>query len=150
VWLPSRATYAPGAWRTMECSVNRNAQDEAALLYDEDCAFCRWSADKVLAWDRRRRLRPVAIQSEEGQLLLDEVAEEMRLDSWHLALPSGEVRSAGDAAAPLAELLPGGRPLAFLFRTFPALTERAYRLISDNRGRLTKLLRIEPRCELRR
>jgi len=134
----------------MEWSVNRDAQDEAALLYDEDCSFCRWSADKVLAWDRRRRLRPVAIQSEQGQLLLAEVPEEMRLDSWHLALPSGEVRSAGDAAAPLAELLPGGRPLAVLFRTFPGFTERAYRLVSDNRSRLTKLLRIDPMGELRR
>jgi predicted DCC family thiol-disulfide oxidoreductase YuxK len=121
-----------------------------ALLYDEDCAFCRWSADKVLAWDRRRRLRPVAIQSPEGERLLAAIPESMRLDSWHLAMPSGEVRSAGDAAAPLAELLPGGRPLAFLLRAFPRLTERAYRLVADNRTRLTKLLRIDPRCELRR
>jgi predicted DCC family thiol-disulfide oxidoreductase YuxK len=123
---------------------------EAALLYDEHCAFCRWSADKVLAWDRRRRLRPVAIQGEEGQRLLADMPEERRLDSWHLALPTGDVRSAGDAAAPLAELLPGGRPLALVFRTFPGLTERAYRLVSDNRSRLTKLLRIDPRRELRR
>ena len=130
--------------------MNRDAQDEAALLYDEDCAFCRWSADKVLAWDRRRRLRPVAIQSQEGQRLLAGMPEDRRLDSWHLALPSGDVRSAGDAAAPLVELLPGGRPMAFLFRSFPTLTERTYRLVADNRSRLTRLLRIDPRCELRR
>ena len=51
-----------------------------AVLYDRDCGFCRWSLDKILAWDRRRRLRPVAIQSEEGQRLLAPVPPEHRLD----------------------------------------------------------------------
>ena len=49
-----------------------------------------------------------------------------RLDSWHLVRPDGTVISAG-AAAELARLLPGGRPLAFLFRTFPRATEARYR-----------------------
>ncbi len=127
-----------------------NPHRQAAVLYDDDCAFCRWSADKILAWDRRRRLRSVAIQSEEGQRLLAGMPEAQRLDSWHLALPSGEVGSAGAAAAPLAELLPGGRPLAFLFRSFPGLTERAYRFVASNRNRLAKLLRIDATCQLRR
>ncbi|MFI5027407.1 MAG: hypothetical protein ACHQCF_00315 [Solirubrobacterales bacterium] len=42
---------------------------QAAVLYDRDCGFCRWSLDKVLAWGRDR-LRPVKIQSEEGARLL--------------------------------------------------------------------------------
>ena len=130
--------------------MNSDAHDQAALLYDEDCAFCRWSADKVLAWDRRRRLRSVAIQSEEGQRLLAHMPEERRLDSWHLVSPSGEVSSAGAAAAPLVELLPGGRPLAALFRRFPRATERAYRFVANNRGRVAKLLRIGPTRQLRR
>ncbi len=104
-----------------------SSEPQRVVLYDDDCAFCKWSLDKILAWDRHRRLRPVAIQSDEGQGLLANVPESERLDSWHLVLPSGEVRSAGAAAAPLAALLPGGRPLAFLFRSFPGLTERAYR-----------------------
>ncbi len=33
-----------------------------AVLYDEDCGFCRWSADKLRAWDTRRRLTFAAIQ----------------------------------------------------------------------------------------
>ena len=37
------------------------------VLYDADCGFCKWSLDKLLAWDRRQRLRPVAIQSAEGE-----------------------------------------------------------------------------------
>jgi predicted DCC family thiol-disulfide oxidoreductase YuxK len=110
------------------------------VLYDDECGFCKWSLDKILAWDRHRRLRPVAIQSEEGQRLLADVPPGERLDSWHLVLPDGELRSAGAAAAPLAEALPGGRPLAFLLRTFPRLTERAYRAVAANRGRFARAL----------
>ena len=90
------------------------------VLYDQDCGFCRWSLDKILLWDRRKALRPVAIQSAEGERLLVAVPPERRLDSWHLVLPSGEVRSAGAAAEPLARLLPGGRPLRLPLRQVPA------------------------------
>lgn len=120
-----------------------------AVLYDRDCGFCRWSLDKVLAWDRRRLLRPVAIQSEEGQRLLAPVPAERRLDSWHL-VTDGEIRSAGAAAPPLFAVLPGGRPIAAVLGRFPAATERAYRWVADHRGPLARLLRIDPACELRR
>jgi predicted DCC family thiol-disulfide oxidoreductase YuxK len=113
----------------------------AVILYDDDCGFCRWSLGKVLAWDRRGRVRAVAIQSEEGGRLLAEIPPSERLASWHLVLPSGEFRSGGAAAAPLAELLPRGRPLAALFRAFPRVTERGYRLVAANRGRLGRLVR---------
>lgn len=120
------------------------------ILYDDDCGFCKWTLDKILAWDRHRRLRPVAIQSDEGATLLASVAEERRLDSWHLILPSGEVRSAGAAAAPLVELLPAGRPLAAIFRAFPRSTERAYRAVANNRGRLARIVGVDATCQLRR
>ena len=120
------------------------------ILYDEDCGFCRWSLNKILAWDRRRRLRPVAIQSAEGQELLEEVPDARRLESWHLVLPSGEVRSAGAAAAPLMEQLPGGVPLAWVLRTFPGPTERGYRWVANNRDRLARRLGIDANCEIRR
>ncbi len=120
------------------------------MLYDEDCGFCKWSLDKILAWDRSHKLRPVPIQSEEGQSLLSGVPEEERLDSWHLVEPSGEVRSAGAAAAPLFDLLPGGRPLAGAARALPGPTERAYRAVAGNRDRLARLLRIDASCSVRR
>jgi predicted DCC family thiol-disulfide oxidoreductase YuxK len=118
------------------------------ILYHRDCSFCRWSADKVLAWGRGR-LAAVPIQSEEGARLLASIPEDRRLDSWHLMTADGELRSAGDAAAPLAELLPGGRPLAALFRASPGATERSYRWVSAHRDRLARLLRIDPACEVR-
>ena len=120
------------------------------VLYDEDCGFCKWSLDKILRWDRARRLRPVPIQSDEGARLLAGVPRELWLESWHLSDSSGEVRSGGAAAAPLAALLPGGRPLAFLFRTFPRATDRAYGWVAGNRDRLARLLRIDPNCRVRR
>ena len=123
---------------------------EATVLYDEDCGFCKWSLDKILAWDRSRKLRPVPIQSAEGRRLLDSIPEERRLDSWHLVEPSGRVRSAGAAAPPLFDLLPGGRPLAAGARLFPRTTERAYRAVAGNRNRLARALRIDSSCQIRR
>ena len=125
-------------------------EPKTTVLYDEDCGFCKWSLDKILAWDRSHKLRPVPIQSEEGQRLLASVPEEKRLDSWHLVDPSGEVRSAGAAAAPLLELLPGGTPLAAAARGMPGPTERAYRAVAGNRDRLARLLRIDSSCSVRR
>jgi predicted DCC family thiol-disulfide oxidoreductase YuxK len=119
------------------------------ILYDRDCGFCKWSLNRVLGWDRRRRLRPVAIQSAEGQELLAPIEPDQRLDSWHLVTPSGELLSAGAATAPLAALLPGGRPLAAAFRAFPRATDRAYRWVADHRGKLARVLRIDERCEVR-
>lgn len=120
------------------------------ILYDRDCGFCKWSLDKILLWDRRGRLDAAAIQSPEGGRLLSGIEQERRLDAWHLAGPEGTVRSAGAAAAPLARLLPGGRPLARLFDRFPRATERAYRFVAGNRGTLARLLRIPPGYEPRR
>ena len=127
-----------------------SSEPQRVVFYDDDCAFCKWSLDKILAWDRHRRLRPVAIQSDEGEGLLANVPESERLRSWHLMLPSGEVLSASTAAARLAALLPGGRPLAFLFRSFPGLTERAYRRVAANRNRFARWLGIDASCGLRR
>jgi predicted DCC family thiol-disulfide oxidoreductase YuxK len=121
----------------------------SVLLYDADCSFCRWSLDKILAWDRTQRLRPVPIQSEEGSRLLAPIARDARLDSWHLVGPDGRVFSAGAAAPPLARLLPGGRPLAVVFAAFPGATERAYQLVARHRDDLVRLLRIGPNCRVR-
>jgi predicted DCC family thiol-disulfide oxidoreductase YuxK len=120
------------------------------VLYDDDCGFCKWSLDKVLAWDRHDRVRPVAIQSPEGQELLSGVPPDRRLDSWHLVAPSGQVHSAGPAAAPLARVLPGGRPLAALFERFPAATDRAYRFVADHRTWFGRRLGIADSCQLKR
>ena len=110
------------------------------LLYDSDCGFCRWSVDKVLAWDRRRTLRAVALQDPEADVLLPGMDEAQRMASWHLIAADGRVFSAGAAAPPLLRLLPGGRAPATLLAAFPPLTNRAYRLVARNRDRLGRLM----------
>jgi predicted DCC family thiol-disulfide oxidoreductase YuxK len=113
---------------------------KATLLYDRDCGFCRWCLGKVLAWDRRRSLRPVAIQSEEAGRLLAGMSADERLASWHLVDGDGTVRSAGAAFPELFRLLPGGGPLAALTSRIPRATDRAYRWVADNRSRWGKLV----------
>jgi predicted DCC family thiol-disulfide oxidoreductase YuxK len=110
------------------------------VLYDEDCGFCRWSLDRLLRWDREGRLRPVSIQSEEGDRLLADLREEERLASWHLIAPDGRRTSGGAAAAPLARLLPAGAPVAILAETFPRTTDRLYRWVARHRDDLGRRL----------
>ncbi len=113
---------------------------ESLLFYDADCGFCRWSLARLLAWDRHRRVRPVAIQSAEGQRLLGDVSEAQRLSSWHLIGPDGRLHSAGAGAAPLLRTLSGGAPLAALLERFPSATEGAYAWVAAHRGRLGRLI----------
>ena len=105
------------------------------IFYDADCGFCRWSLAKLLAWDRRRALRPVALQSRaEADRLLAGMDDHTRMASWHLVLPDGAVRSAGAAFAPLLRLLPGGRPLARLVEAAQPLVNAAYRFAAGRRS----------------
>jgi predicted DCC family thiol-disulfide oxidoreductase YuxK len=110
------------------------------LLYDRDCGFCRWCLGKLLAWDRRRAVRPVAIQSGEADRLLSGMPREQRLASWHLVDESGTVRSAGAAFPALFRLLPGAAPLVALTSRTPRATDRAYRWVAGNRSRWGKLV----------
>ena len=95
------------------------------VLYDRDCGFCRWSIGRLLAWDRAGRLRPLAIQSAEGQRLLADLAPEQRLATAHAVDAEGRRTSGGDAMAPIAAVLPGGAPLAALGRRAPARSRQA-------------------------
>jgi predicted DCC family thiol-disulfide oxidoreductase YuxK len=110
------------------------------VLYDRDCGFCRWCVSKLLAWDRRRRLRPVAIQDPEGQRLLEGIPDVDRLASWHLIDEDGSVHSAGAGFPPLLRELPGGSRLAAVAARAPGPLDRGYRLVARNRSRLGPLL----------
>jgi predicted DCC family thiol-disulfide oxidoreductase YuxK len=112
----------------------------AWILYDADCGFCRVSLALVLTWDRRGRLRPVALQDPETDLLLTGMPEERRMGSWHLVTEDGEVESGGAAFAPLLRRLPGGKPLAALTERFPGAADRGYSLVASERSRLGRLI----------
>ena len=108
--------------------------NRAILIYDSDCGFCRWCLGKVLAWDRRRAVRPVALGTEEADRLLGDMPGDERRSSWHLVDDAGEVHSAGDGFEPLFRLLPGGGPFAAAAGRFDGATERGYRFVSGNRS----------------
>ena len=114
--------------------------ERPVVLYDSDCGFCRASMALILAWDRRRRLRPLALQEPEAKRLLPGMDAEERMSSWHIAMPGGEVRSAGAAFEPMLRELPGGAPLAELAGRFPKATERGYRWVTDRRSTLGQAL----------
>jgi predicted DCC family thiol-disulfide oxidoreductase YuxK len=103
------------------------------LIYDRDCGFCRWCLGKVLAWDRRRAIRPVALGTPEANELLRGVPAAERYRSWHLVDDAG-VHSAGAGFPPLLRLLPGGIPFAAATAKLPGPAESAYRFVSGNRS----------------
>ena len=105
----------------------------SVLLYDASCGFCRWAVAQVLLWDRAVRLRPLGIQSGEGERLLAVLDPAERLASWHLVTADGCLYSAGAAVAPLLRLLPCGRPGVLLFSLSPGLTDSAYRWVARHR-----------------
>src|SRR3954452_14305202 len=98
--------------RPSRCTVRDDLPMRARLLYDRDCGFCRWCLGKVLAWDRRRSIRPVAIHTPEAERLLAGMASDARMSSWHLVDRNGEVHSAGAGFPPFLRLLPVGVPFA--------------------------------------
>ena len=110
------------------------------VLYDRDCGFCRWTIGRLLAWDRGGRLRPLAIQSEEGQRLLADLTPEQRLSSAHAVDASGQRTSGGDAFAPVVAVLPGGRPLAAALRRAPRLARAGYDAVAGQRSLWGKLV----------
>lgn len=109
-----------------------------AVLYDADCGFCRAVLAGLLALDRDERLRPVALQASEGARLLPGESEEERLAALHFVAPGEEPVAGGAAVSALLAELRGGRPLARLLARVPGPTERAYRLIADNRSTLSR------------
>jgi predicted DCC family thiol-disulfide oxidoreductase YuxK len=110
------------------------------LLYDRDCGFCRTALALILAWDRRRTLRPLALQDPDAMALLPGMDEATRMASFHLVEPGGAVHSAGLALTELLRLLPGGPALGALAGAAQPVTDATYGLVAGNRNRLGPLI----------
>ena len=115
--------------------------EQVPILYDVDCGFCRATVGLLLTWDRGRRFRPVAIQSEEGAALLAGMPESERLASAHAIIPgSAAPLSGGRAAATVLRELPAGAPLAALVERVPGATDRSYRWVAEHRVQLSRFV----------
>jgi predicted DCC family thiol-disulfide oxidoreductase YuxK len=111
-----------------------------AVLYDTDCNICKTIMETLLTWDRRGRLRPVPIQSDEGQALLHEVPVAKRLESFHLVRPGEHVLSGGPALAELFSELPAGGAFARVLRMSPNATRAGYEWVARNRVTLSRFI----------
>jgi predicted DCC family thiol-disulfide oxidoreductase YuxK len=117
------------------------------VLYDDDCGFCRWSADRIRRWARgRAAIAP--IQSDHGRELLRAVPPARRLDSMHVVTADGRVWPAGVGIPHVLRAFPGGRPLAALAEGFPRTTERLYRAVANRRDAIGRRLG-EKACDIR-
>ena len=126
--------------RRRRSRLEAESDQRLVVVYDDDCGFCKWSVARTLAWDRRRRLRPVGLSTPEAERLLAGMSQEERQDSFHVVEAGGRVRSAGAGAPVVLAQLPGGRPLAALARALPGLAERVYRAVAGRRTPLGRLV----------
>ena len=112
---------------------NADRAGDTLLFYDADCGFCAWAVARVLRLDRRRRLRPVALQSPVAARFLAEVPPGERMESWHLVAADGSVHSGGDVFAAVMERLPGGRLPSAAAASARRPLNSAYRWGADRR-----------------
>jgi predicted DCC family thiol-disulfide oxidoreductase YuxK len=108
------------------------------VLYDSDCGFCRTALAVILSADRARRLRPLALGTEEADRLLADLTPEQRDASWHLVSPDGARESAGAAGPPLLRLLPGGALPAAVLAKAPQRTQLTYQWVADHRSTFSR------------
>ena len=85
-------------------------------------------------------LRFESLGSDEAVTILGGLDPNARLGSWHLATGDGRVHSGGAAVPELLRRLPGGRVPAAVARSMPRTTDRIYRVVAANRGRLGRLI----------
>ena len=110
------------------------------VLYDAECAFCRWSLAHLLRCDPHEKLRIVPLQSADAAVLLPRLTATERAAAAHLVTADGRVFSGGAAALPLARLLGAGAPVVALLRVLGAITPGGYRLIAANRALLSGVI----------
>ena len=105
------------------------------LVYDGDCEFCDRTVRLLKRWDLQDRVRPIPLQS--ARLATYGISRSAAEEAMHLVSPAGEVWRGAEAAREIFGLMPGGRPLAWLFRVpgVLRLAERVYAWIARRRHR---------------
>jgi predicted DCC family thiol-disulfide oxidoreductase YuxK len=103
------------------------------VLYDGDCGLCKWLLAGLLRFDRAGRLRPIALQRPEADVLLADLDPVERMASMHVVSPDGTRMSAGAALPQLLRLLKCGRLPAAVCERFPRLTSAAYQWVATHR-----------------
>jgi predicted DCC family thiol-disulfide oxidoreductase YuxK len=116
--------------------------EQAIVIYDDDCGFCRFTLALLLDRDRGA-LRPLPLGTAEADYLLHDLtpAERSSSGAEQLSFDAVPTRlSAGAALAPVLRFLPRGRRLGWLLARLPVLTERTYRWVADHRRPIGRLV----------
>ena len=109
------------------------------VLYDGECVFCRRSAGWILAHDARKRFNCVPFR-EAG---IDQALRARCERALHIVTPSGRVLDGGKAVLFIAQGL-GYRRSARILARRPLfwMVEYGYRLVANNRGRISRAFRL--------
>jgi predicted DCC family thiol-disulfide oxidoreductase YuxK len=130
---------------------------ELVVLYDRDCGLCTATARWLRRRDRTGRLVLLPLQDAPGSAR-PHLAHATRGLPLAAALHvvderTGAIRSGGDAAIAIGEVLPGGA-IVRAAAAFPPVRwgiGRAYAIVARNRHRIGRRLRLEgPVCDVPR
>ncbi len=117
------------------------------VLYDEDCPFCRWTAERLRRWDRAARLRliPYDRVKQDPALAATVVGERLGAEV-HVVDGSGRLARGGEAILAVAALLPQGDGVVRFVRAVPPAriaVDLAARLLDRWRGPLARWLGLD-------
>lgn len=119
------------------------------LVYDDTCHFCTWSAVFAV---RRSDVQPVRLSNvQSGESRLSDEERERLPDGYEECaqlITEDAVYSCG-AATEQSLVLTGTIPRGLVgvlngFEVYETLRERAYHLLSNNRGKVAPLIGMEP------
>ena len=107
------------------------------VVYDGECTVCIRSVNALRDRDRDGLFELVAYQSEGVMDRFPNITEREFHESVQLIGPDGGRWHGADAVEKIFALLPGARPLAWIFKIplVRPLARRAYRLFARNRAR---------------
>jgi predicted DCC family thiol-disulfide oxidoreductase YuxK len=111
------------------------------VLFDAECGFCTRTARALRRLDSANRLALVPLQSA-AAAVPDSPNEAALLDRMHVRDAAGRWWFGSEAWLRIAEVVPALRPAA-VFARLPVIrefVEPVYRLVADNRRRISRLL----------
>ncbi|MEJ2539972.1 MAG: DUF393 domain-containing protein [Gemmatimonadota bacterium] len=106
------------------------------VIFDGDCGMCRRWVRRLEAWDRDGVLETIPYQDPSVTDRFPWIPPDALREAVQVVAPDGRTWSGAGAAERLAHILPGGRPLAWLFRIpgVRGVADRVYRWVAVNRG----------------
>ncbi|MFI5206556.1 MAG: thiol-disulfide oxidoreductase DCC family protein [Gemmatimonadales bacterium] len=119
-------------------NVPGSTADQWTLIFDGECGVCRAAVELLRSRNKDGRLSFVPFQDSEALARLPNVPRDDLERAMHLVAPDREVLRGAAALPAILRLIPGGAPLALLYRlpAAPWLAARVYRMVARSRYKL--------------